>query len=171
MEEMARRIPIALVVLFWLLPRTVSAQTSSPSILVQYSFDDNALDTGPDTFTVFQKAKGSVRLTTQNRFSGYRSIEIRDVAGDKDFPELQGYFPLRTRGKLFLHFALMTTNPAEEFNIALAGPEWFTLRRNGIGFWLKDHRWISLPLLGQHSQKAVSDPSFRLVCGQRRVRH
>ena len=134
---MARRIPIALVVLSLMMAEAVPAQTNPSSILVQYSFDDGALDTGPDTFSVFQNAKGSVRLTTSNRLSGYQSIEIQDVAGDRDFPELQGYFPLRTQGKLFLHFALMTTNPAEELNIALAGPEWFTLRRNGIGFWLK----------------------------------
>src|SRR5262245_21030474 len=139
MEKMARRLPLALVIVclrLAALAPTVSGQTS-PSVLVQYSFDDNSLESGPDTFAVFQKAKGSVHLTTDNRFSGYRSIEIRDVAGDKDFPELQGYFQLRTHGKVFAHFALMTTNPDEEFNIALAGPEWFELRKNGIGFWLK----------------------------------
>jgi tetratricopeptide (TPR) repeat protein len=139
---MARRIPVALVVGFFAFTGGLSVNGQSvaappSSILVQYSFDDGLLDTGPDTFTVFQKAKGSVRLNTQNRFSGYRSIEIRDVAGDKDFPELQGYFAARTRGKVFAHFALMLTDPAEELNIALAGPEWFALRKNGIGFWLK----------------------------------
>src|SRR5262245_15783712 len=139
MEKMARRLPLALVIVclrLAALAPTVSGQTS-PSVLVQYSFDDNSLESGPDTFAVFQKAKGSVHLTTDNRFSGYRSIEIRDVAGDKDFPELQGYFQQRTRGKVFAHFALMATNPADELNIALAGPEWFSLRKNGIGFWLK----------------------------------
>src|SRR5262245_12213842 len=139
MEKMARRLPLALVIVclrLAALAPTVSGQTS-PSVLVQYSFDDNSLESGPDTFAVFQKAKGSVRLTTQNRFSGYRSIEIRDVAGDKDFPELQGYFSPRTHGKVFAHFAMMITDPADELNIALAGPEWFSLRKNGIGFWLK----------------------------------
>jgi len=133
---MARRIPLALVAVWLGLAVSVPAQTP-PSFLVQYSFDDALLETGPDTFSVFQKAKGSVRLSTHHRFSGYRSIEIQDVAGDRDFPELQGYFQLRTRGKVFAHFALMTTNPADEFNIALAGPEWFALRKNGISFWLK----------------------------------
>jgi hypothetical protein len=135
MEKMARRVPLALVAIV-LAFASVWAQTS-PSVLVQYSFDDDSLETGPDTFAIFQKAKGSVRLDAANRFSGYRSIEIRDIAGDKDFPELQGYFQLRTRGKVFAHFALMTTNPADEFNIALAGPQWFALRKDGIGFWLK----------------------------------
>ena len=104
---------------------------------MRYSFDDDLLDTGPDTFSVFQYGQGSVRLSTMYRFSGYRSVEIRDAAGDKDFPELQGYFPIRSKGKLYLHFAMMTTNADEELNIALAGPQWFTLRKDGIAFWLK----------------------------------
>jgi Flp pilus assembly protein TadD len=115
-----------------------SAETQAmPGVLVRYSFDDDLLDTGPDTFSVFQYGQGSVRLSTMYRYSGYRSVEIRDVAGDKDFPELQGYFPIRSKGKLYLHFAMMTTNPGEELNIALAGPQWFGLRKDGIAFWLK----------------------------------
>ncbi len=114
------------------------AQTpATPSALVRYSFDDDLLDTGPDTFSVFQFGRGSVRLSTAQRFSGYRSVEIRDVAGDGDFPELQGYFPVRSKAMLYLHFALMTTDVGEELNIALAGPQWFGLRKDGIAFWLK----------------------------------
>jgi hypothetical protein len=114
-----------------------SGQSSSPNILVSYGFDDVELATGPDTFAVFARSRGTVRLNSANRLSGYRSVEIRDVAGDGDFPELQGYFTPRSRGKLFLHFAFMTATPYEEFNIALAGPQWFNLRKDGIGFWLK----------------------------------
>jgi hypothetical protein len=134
---MDRRISIALVALAVVLLGAERALSQSPSILAHYSFDDSAVETGPDTFAIFQNAKGSVRLSWSDHFSGYRSIEIRDVSGDKDFPELQGYFPLRSHGTLHLHFALMITNPAEELNIALAGPEGFAPRRNGIGFWLK----------------------------------
>jgi tetratricopeptide (TPR) repeat protein len=137
MAEMARRLSIALVALAVVLPGAEKARAQSPSILAQYSFDDSSIETGPDTFAIFQNAKGSVRLSWSDHFSGYRSIEIRDVSGDKDFPELQGYFPLRSHGTLFLHFALMITNPVEELNIALAGPAGFAPRRNGIGFWLK----------------------------------
>ena len=114
-----------------------SAFTQPPTALVRYSFDDDLIDTGPDTFSVFQSGKGSVRLSTAYRFSGYRSVEIRDIAGDKDFPELQGYFPVRSRGKLYLHFAMMTADAGEELNIALAGPRGFSLRKDGIAFWLK----------------------------------
>jgi len=114
-----------------------AAPQPTPTTLVRYSFDDDLLDTGPDTFSVFQSGKGSVRLSLVYRFSGYRSVEIRDVPGDGDFPELQGYFPLRSKGKLYLHFAMMTTDAGEELNIALAGPQWFKLRKDGIAFWLK----------------------------------
>ncbi|HEY3257562.1 MAG TPA: hypothetical protein VGJ64_01800 [Gemmatimonadaceae bacterium] len=105
--------------------------------LVKYSFDDELTDTGPDTFAVFQNAKGHVRLVSQIRYSGYRSIELRDVAGDGDFPELQGYFPERKRGELFFHFAMLVVNPDQTLNIALAGPSHFTLSKDGIAFWLK----------------------------------
>jgi hypothetical protein len=106
-------------------------------VLVQYSFDDGLTDTGPDTFAVFQNAKGHVRLVSQIRYSGYRAIELRDVAGDGDFPELQGYFPERAAGELFFHFAMLVTNPDEPLNIALAGKGHFSLKKDGIAFWLK----------------------------------
>ena len=134
---MARRVQIQLVIVGLLLASQAAAQLNSSNILVSYSFDDGDLATGPDTFSVFAHAKGTVALSLTSHLSGYRSIEIRDVAGDGDFPELQGYFHRRDKGKLFLHFALMTAAPHEELNIALAGPEWFTLRKDGIGFWLK----------------------------------
>ena len=71
------------------------AQEASANIVVSYSFDDDNVATGPDTFRVFNYAKGNVNLTSTYCHSGYRSVEIRDAAGDKAFPELQGYFPLR----------------------------------------------------------------------------
>lgn len=115
---------------------------ASPSILAQYSFDDGLTDTGPDTFAVFQNSKGYVRLSEAIHFSGYRSIELRDVEGDGNFPELQGYFPERTEGQLFFHFSLLVANPDQEFNIALAGPNWFTLEKDGMAFWLKGREGV-----------------------------
>jgi len=139
--NLARTIQIGFVtpqILGLLLAGIISAQrAASPPTLVRYSFDDDLVDTGPDTFSIFQFGQGSVTLSTLHRYSGYRSVELRDIPGDHAFPELQGYFPLRSQGKLYLHFALMTTDPREELNIALAGPKWFTLRKDGIGFWLK----------------------------------
>jgi tetratricopeptide (TPR) repeat protein len=133
MAGLARTIQGAFVALLFI----AASAAAQPNALVRYTFDDDLIDTGPDTFRVFESGKGSVKLSTLQRFSGYRSVEIRDVAGDKDFPELQGYFPVRSKGKLYLHFAMMTTNVDEELNIALAGPQWFRLRKDGIAFWLK----------------------------------
>jgi hypothetical protein len=126
------------VLLLLLAAPLVGAEKPSP-ILVSYSFDDGKTDTGPDTFSVFRNARGargSVELSNAFRASGYQSVEIRDTAGDHDFPELQGYFPERRNGWLVIHFALLVTNPKEELNIALAGPGWFNLNQDGISFWL-----------------------------------
>jgi tetratricopeptide (TPR) repeat protein len=119
-----------------------SAALLAANILVSYSFDDQLTDTGPDTFAVFQNAKGHVRLASQIRFSGYRSIELRDVAGDGDFPELQGYFTERKSGELFFHFAMLVANPDQNLNVALAGPSHFSLTKNGIAFWLKTQNGV-----------------------------
>ncbi len=112
------------------------AAASPERVLVRYSFDDD-VETGPDTFAVFERSKGSVKLSSAYRFSGYRSVELRDVIGDHDFPELQGYFAPRRAGRLFAHFALLTTDAGDLLNVALAGPKWFTLGKDGIAFWLK----------------------------------
>lgn len=106
--------------------------------LVSYSFDDDRLDTGPDTFRIFEHSRGRARLSPEFRYSGYYSVEIRDAADDGGFPELQGYFPMQDSGTLHVRFAFMTPDPLEPFNIALAGPEWFSMKRDGIGFWLKN---------------------------------
>ena len=131
-----RRCPLRILGLALLLTAPCLAWAAEPPFLVRYSFDDGATATGPDTFTVFRNAKGSVQLSTAFHVSGYRSLEIRDVAGDGDFPELQGFFPERREGRLFLHFALLITNPGQELNFALAGPGWFLLREDGIALWL-----------------------------------
>ena len=142
---MARRVPLqplvpALLALLLAAP-LLHAAAGSGSVLVSYSFDE-AVATGPDTFAIWQGARhsttgrGRVSLSTAFHVSGSRSVEIRDVAGDGDFPELQGYFPVRAAGRLFFHFAFLTTDPREELNIALAGPRFFQLEKDGIAFWL-----------------------------------
>lgn len=138
---MARRIsrqPLAATLLAGLL-LVLSAEIGhgAEPVRIRYSFDDGVTATGPDTFTVFRNAKGNVQLSTAFHVSGYHSIEIRDVAGDGNFPELQGFFPERRDGRLAFHFALLTTDPRQELNVALAGPGWFALREDGIALWLK----------------------------------
>jgi len=139
------------ILLTLLLASLAMAQEAPSNVVVSYSFDDDNVATGPDTFRVFNFAKGNVNLTTTYCHSGYRSVELRDVAGDKAFPELQGYFPLRQKGQLLVHFAFMTTSPNEPLNMALAGPQWFTVRKDGIGFWLSTEAGF----LYQHSDKQI----------------
>jgi len=117
------------------IPLQASAAATSP-ILVSYSWDDANTDSGPDTFMVFRNARGNVQLSSAFRMSGTQSVEIRDVAGDGDFPELFGHFPERRDGLLVVHFALLITNPNEELNIALAGPRGFGLARDAMAVWL-----------------------------------
>jgi hypothetical protein len=136
---MARRLPRQ--PLTWLGLALVLAGASPDSgkpspVLVSYNFDDALADTGPDTFSVFRNARGNVQLSTEFQVSGHRSVEIRDVAGDKDFPELQGYLPERRDGWLVMHFALLVVDPKEELNVAFAGPGWFRLGKDGMAFWL-----------------------------------
>ena len=72
-------------------PQETSEDTSA-NTLVWYDFEDDDLESGPTTFMVFEGAKGSVNLSSAYRHSGYRSVEIRDVASDGQFAELQGFF-------------------------------------------------------------------------------
>jgi tetratricopeptide (TPR) repeat protein len=131
---MAGRVPLAALALIAILGTAAGA--AGPTVLVRYGFDDEAVETGPDTFAVFRAAHGRVGLSTVFRRSGYRSVEIRDVPGNGDFSELQGYFPEQRTGHVFAHFALLTARPEEELNIALAGPQRFRLGKDGIAFWL-----------------------------------
>ncbi len=79
-----------------------------------------------------------MRRTYHYRVSGEMSLEIADKAGDGKFPELQGYFETRKRGEIFCHFAFLVVTPEEEFDVALAGPEFFSQRKDGIAFWLEN---------------------------------
>lgn len=138
---MVKRIQIqslipALLLFNLVLSGLVYGDDMSSGILVNYSFDDQNIETGPDTFAVYKKSKGTVGLSTTFPYSGYYSVEIKDVQGDKDFPELQGYFPLQKNGTLFAHFSFLVTNPEQPLNIALAGPKRFQVRKDGIAFWL-----------------------------------
>ena len=99
----------------------------------------------------------AVRLSQAFHVSGYRSVELRDVAGDGTMPELQGYFPERRDGRLYFHFAFLTTNPEEELNVALAGPRWFQHEKDGISFWLatREGRLVQVSAGAERSLFAV----------------
>ncbi|MCM2258082.1 MAG: hypothetical protein NDJ94_20810 [Vicinamibacteria bacterium] len=124
------------VALALVLAATAVQAADAPTPLASYSFDEE-VDTGPDTFRIFQGGRGHVAPSEAFRLSGHRSIELRDVAGDGDFPELVGFFPERRSGRLQFHFAFLVTDPAQEWNAALAGPRGFSLDPDGIAFWLQ----------------------------------
>ena len=111
-------------------------------VLVWYDFDGSEIETGPYTLSVFEDAQGSVSLSSTYPFSGHRAVEIRAVAGDAEFAELQGFFPDKETGRLFIHFAFMVAEPYEPLNIALAGFSHFRMVKDGIGFWLKTENGV-----------------------------
>ncbi len=123
--------------------------------LARYSFDDGAVESGPDTFAVYAAARGRVGLSSAWRVSGQHSVELREVAGDGDFAELQGWFPARDRGRVYAHFALLVTDPAETLNVALAGPGGFAPGKDAIAFWLTTKRgWLV------HVSDSIPKPLF-----------
>lgn len=116
----------------------IQAEDERPSnVLVWYDFENDDIETGPYTLSVFEGARGSVSLSSLYRTSGFRSVEIRDVAGDGEFAELQGFFTDKWHGKLYAHFAILIAEPEETFHVAFAGIAHFSMQEHGIGFWLK----------------------------------
>ena len=65
-----------------------SAREEPDAVLARWDFEDDAIETGPYTLWIFEGAKGSVSLSTDFRYQGFRSVEIRDRAGDGEFAEL-----------------------------------------------------------------------------------
>jgi hypothetical protein len=114
----------------------VASPAASP-VLVAYDFDGDEVETGPYTLIAYEHARGSVALSTRFKLSGSRSVEIRDVAGDGEFAELQGFFRELPAGRVHVHFALMFAETGEAMNVALAGAGHFAMRQDGFGFWLK----------------------------------
>lgn len=157
----SRYAPVALLVLLSaaLLPPPCVAAAERATTLASYSFDDSVA-TGPDSFAVFQGGKGQVRLSDAFHVSGYRSVELKDVAGDGDFPELQGYFPVRREGRLYFHFAFLTTDPAQELNIALAGPRFFQMDADGIAFWLATREGVLVHVSDSIPKKLFAPEPF-----------
>lgn len=106
------------------------------SIDIQYDFESSEVDSGPDTFEIFEQSSSSVSLSREYAFRGRSSLHIQDFRKNQTFPEFQGYFPKVSDGSVDIVFALMTPNPEERFNIAFAGEKHFQLAQNGFGLWL-----------------------------------
>ena len=116
--------------------RAAGAAAGASPVLVDLLFDDTEPVTGPDTIAIFEHARGRVRLTSDIVAGGSRALVLRDVPGDHDFPELQAFFPVRREGTVLVSFLLLTTDPHQELNAALAGPAGFRLGHDGIALWL-----------------------------------
>lgn len=125
---------IALALVLWV--RAALAVVAERGDLVSYSFDDGRVETGPDTFIVFERAKGRVDLSEDFYVTPPESVVIEDVPGNDAFPELQGYFPQVDDGKIYVQFYLMPTQRDQELNVALAGPARFNVEPQGIAVWL-----------------------------------
>jgi len=125
---------IALVLALW--ATVAGAVVTERGDLVSYSFDDGRVETGPDSFVVFEHANGRVDLSEDYYVTAPESVVIEDVPGNGEFPELQGYFPQVDDGKLYVQFYLMPTQRDQELNVALAGPARFNVEPQGIALWL-----------------------------------
>jgi hypothetical protein len=131
-------IRILSLIIFSIFSLILSEEKSfADNVLVEYSFDDTSLPKVQDGFLIFENSKGFVDPSTAERFSGYRSLELQEQPVDGTFVELQGLFPVIDAGDVLFHFAILVENPDEELNIALAGPEHFYMKKDGINFWLK----------------------------------
>jgi hypothetical protein len=106
------------------------------SVYINYNFESIEIDSGPDTFELFEASTSEVSLSSRFAFRGRHSLHIQDYVENSSFPEFQGYFPEVNGGTIEIGFALMTPTPSESFNIALAGSNHFSMTKDGIGFWL-----------------------------------
>lgn len=129
---MRRSILCSLVVFVMALARNAAAD----KVLVNYGFD-GTLPTPQEGFFLFQNSRGSVEPTDKVKFSGYRSLELQEAPLDHDFVELQGVVEPIASGNVLFHFAILVRNPDEALNIAVAGPQHFSMQHDGIAFWLK----------------------------------
>ena len=126
-----------LLALSFLLPMLMGFKTGfHGSVEIDYGFEHNDLESGPDTFELFETETSDISVSSQFAFRGGRSLHVRDLDNNQDFPEFQGYFPLVRDGVVRVGFALMSPNPKETFNVALAGEQHFSMAKDGFGFWL-----------------------------------
>lgn len=128
---------------------------------VRYDFESINIDSGPDTFQLFEHGDVNVSINSYYAYRGNRSLHLQDKSNSKSFPEFQGYFPNQTQGKLQLSFALMTPDLNEKFNIALAGQGHFYMVENGLGFWLFNDNGVL-----RHMSDGIAKKVVKLVAYQ-----
>lgn len=104
--------------------------------LLHYDFESIELQSGPDTFQLFEEMDTDVSISPYYAYRGRSSLHILDRGYNTDFPEFLGHFQTIDKGTLEISFALMTSNAREVFNIAFAGEGHFKMAPDGMGFWL-----------------------------------
>lgn len=133
---MVKRIPkqfvaICLVTLLcWKMP------AQADTTLVSYNFDYDILDSGPDTYQIFQINNQKAIISEDYASAGYASAHLIDEANDNDFVEFQGYFPEQKSGVVHTSFKLLIAGESNLFNMALVGRDRYQLSPLGINFWL-----------------------------------
>lgn len=111
-------------------------EEAAPSILASHDFERSA-PSGPDTFRIFEHSTGRVDLSQSFRWSGARSLRVREEPGNGCFSEFLGFFPEQKKGRVFVQFYLLLTEPEEPMNFALAGQRWFlNMEPGGHALWL-----------------------------------
>jgi tetratricopeptide (TPR) repeat protein len=126
------------------------------SILSSLSLDDTGIGMGADSLAVYQNARGEVRPSELFRMTGYRAVELRDRAGDKEAPEARASFARRDDGQLHAHFAFLTAMPGETFHAALVGPRGFELGHDGAGFWLQAKGGVLFHVTGREQRRLIT---------------
>jgi hypothetical protein len=119
-----------------LLSAAFALPANADTTLVNYNFDYDVLDSGPDTYQVFRHKNAKVEISTAYAGGGYASAHFTDQVHDGGFVELQGYFPEQKAGRVRFRFKFLIASQSNLFNIALAGKDRYTLKPMGINFWL-----------------------------------
>lgn len=101
------------------MPALAAAVLAGELTLAAFYDFDRPSTTGSDALEVFEDKGSRVRRV---RAAGHgHAVELRDVRGDGEFPELRVHIPERRAGRVLLRFAFATATPREAFRIALAG--------------------------------------------------
>ncbi|MCH9649658.1 MAG: hypothetical protein K0U98_15570 [Deltaproteobacteria bacterium] len=132
------------------LPEKASLVPPPVAILASLDFEQPT-PSGPDTFRIFEHSTGRVDLSQSFRWSGFRSLRVREEPENGCFSEFLGFFPEQTQGLVFVQFYLLLTDPTERMNFALAGPRWFlNMERGGHALWLETREGSLRHRTGQH---------------------
>jgi hypothetical protein len=125
---------------------TLVALALAAELVVAASYDfERPSPTGSDALEVFAHEGSRVRRVRSAARGGH-AVELRDVRGDGEFPELRVHIPERRAGKVRLRFLLATAAPRETFHVALSGRGGYFFAEHGAAVRLEAgagrlHHW------------------------------